>query len=165
MCIEERRGSGAVGEEDVVQLLFRVWRVLGGLGLGRAICCISDVSHLESQSLRLAKTTEETGQEHTGNSSEGRASGSSPVSQDTLGLPPLPPPRPPRPPPLPPRDIEGRALNVTALTLSKEMRSLSGQSGEISSRFEADCSCRACDTIRDRGLTKYGFLRGELSRF
>jgi hypothetical protein len=126
MCIEERRGSGAVGEEDVVQLLFRVWRVLGGLGLGRAICCISDVSHLESQSLRLAKTTEETGQEHTGNSSEGRASGSSPVSQGTLGLPPLPPPRPPRPPPLPPRDIEGRALNVAALTLAKEIRSLSG---------------------------------------
>lgn len=58
MCIEERRGSGAVGGEDVVRLLFRVWRALGGLGLGRAVCCISDVSHLESQSLRLEKTTE-----------------------------------------------------------------------------------------------------------
>ena len=42
----------------------------------------------------------------TGNSSEGRASGSSPVSQGTFGRPPpLAPPRPPRPPPRPPLDI------------------------------------------------------------
>lgn len=38
----------------------------------------------------------------TGNSSEGRASGSSVSSHGRPGRPPLPPPRPPRPPPRPP---------------------------------------------------------------
>lgn len=38
----------------------------------------------------------------TGNSSEGRASGSSVSSHGRAGRPPLPPPRPPRPPPRPP---------------------------------------------------------------
>lgn len=41
----------------------------------------------------------------TGNNSDGRASGSSPVSHGTFGRPPLAPPLPPRPPPRPPLDI------------------------------------------------------------
>lgn len=50
---------------------------------------------------------------HTGKSSVGRASGSSPVSHDSCGRPPLPPPLPPRPPPLaPPLDMTTQGMQV-----------------------------------------------------